>query len=259
MNTLSYNYDEDYNLTSEVYANGQSIRYEYDDNNNLVRQYHNNDTSPYVTYSYNADNELTEKVNTDTGLKSVYDGDNVEVYKTSDNTLVQSYTESKTEADEDNGIEARTDVTETHFGTTYSSVIKDKSVSYATDNNTVEYSYTENDNTITSDTVKYNNASVLNAGYIYDDNGNITKKDYGNSRSVTNTYDTKNRITSTSYSGKTFNYTYDVNSQLTAVNGTNYSASYAYDNRGNITNKTVNGASTTSAYSMMAGMINSHL
>lgn len=249
VNTLSYNYDEDYNLTSEVYANGQSIRYEYDDNNNLVRQYHNNDASAYVTYSYNADNELTEKVNTDTGLKSVYDGDNVEVYKTSDNTLVQSYTESKTEADEDNGIEARTDVTETHFGTTYSSVIKDKSVSYATDNNTVEYSYTENDNTITSDTVKYNNASVLNAGYIYDDNGNITKKDYGNSRSVTNTYDTKNRITSTSYSGKTFNYTYDVNSQLTAVNGTNYSASYAYDNRGNITNKTVNGASTTFAYS----------
>lgn len=249
VNTLSYNYDEDYNLTSEVYANGQSIRYEYDDNNNLVRQYHNNDASAYVTYSYNADNELTEKVNTDTGLKSVYDGDNVEVYKTSDNTLVQSYTESKTEADEDNGIEARTDITETHFGATYSSVIKDKSVSYINGNNTLEYSYTENDNTVDLDTVKYNNSSVLSANYSYDNNGNITKKDYGNSSSVTNTYDNKNRITSTSYNGKTFNYTHDVNRQLTAASGDNYSAFYAYDDRGNITNKTVNGTSTVFDYS----------
>ena len=249
VNTLSYNYDEDYTLTSEVYANGQSIRYEYDDNGNLVKQYHNDDTSPYVTYSYNTDNELTQKVNTDTGLKSVYDGDNVEVYNISDDTLVQSYTESKTEADEENGIEAQTDITETHFGATYSSVIKDKSVSYINGNNTLEYSYTENDNTVDLDTVKYNNSSVLSANYSYDNNGNITKKDYGNSSSVTNTYDNKNRITSTSYNGKTFNYTHDVNSQLTAASGDNYSAFYAYDDRGNITNKTVNGTSTVFDYS----------
>ena len=250
VNTLSYNYDEDYNLTSEVYANGQSIRYRYDDNNNLVSQYHNNDTSAYVTFSYNTDNELTQKVNADTGLKYVYGENNsVSVYKISDNTLVQSYTEDVTEADEDNGIEAKTDVTESHFGTTYSSVIKDKSVSYINGNNTFEYSYTENDNAVASDVIKYNGTSVLNAGYTYDDNGNITKKDYGNSRSVTNTYDTKDRITSTSYSGKTFNYTYDVNSQLTAVSGNNYSASYAYDSRGNITNKNINGTSTTFTYS----------
>ena len=250
VNTLSYNYDEDYNLTSEVYANGQSIRYRYDDNNNLVSQYHNNDTSAYVTFSYNTDNELTQKVNADTGLKYVYGENNkVDVYKISDDTLVQSYTKDVTEADEDNGIEAKTDVTESHFGTTYSSVIKDKSVSYINGNNTFEYSYTENDNAVASDVIKYNGTSVLNAGYTYDDNGNITKKDYGNSGSVTNTYDTKDRITSTSYNGKTFNYTYDINSQLTAVSGNNYSASYAYDSRGNITNKNVNGTSTTFTYS----------
>ena len=250
VNTLSYNYDEDYNLTSEVYANGQSIRYRYDDNNNLVSQYHNNDTSAYVTFSYNTDNELTQKVNADTGLKYVYGENNkVDVYKISDDTLVQSYTEDVTEADEDNGIEAKTDVTESHFGTTYSSVIKDKSVSYINGNNTFEYSYTENDNAVASDVIKYNGTSVLNAGYTYDDNGNITKKDYGNSGSVTTTYDTKDRITSTSYNGKTFNYTYDINSQLTAVSGNNYSASYAYDSRGNITNKNVNGTSTTFTYS----------
>ena len=95
-------------------------------------------------------------------------------------------------------------------------------------------------------------AQLLSANddtYTYDSNGNTTVKDYGNSKSVINTYDTESIITSTSYNNKTYNYTYDVNSQLTAVNGTNYSASYAYDNRGNITNKTVNGASTTFAYS----------
>ena len=181
---------------------------------------------------------------------NVYGENNkVDVYKISDDTLVQSYTEDVTEADEDNGIEAKTDVTESHFGTTYSSVIKDKSVSYINGNNTFEYSYTENDNAVASDVIKYNGTSVLNAGYTYDDNGNITKKDYGNSGSVTNTYDTKDRITSTSYNGKTFNYTYDINSQLTAVSGNNYSASYAYDSRGNITNKNVNGTSTTFTYS----------
>ena len=250
VNTLTYNYDEDYNLTSEVYANGQSIRYEYDDNGNLVSQYHNNDASSYVTYTYNEDNELTQKINTDTGLKTVYSENNsVSVYKISDNTLVQSYTESVTEADDENNVEEKTDVTETHFGKKYSSVIKANSTSYTKDNNIVEYSYTQNDNSVDSDTVKYNNSNVLNVTYTYDDNGNITEKNYSNLSSVTNTYDAKNRIISTSYNGKTLDYSYDVNSQLTAVNGTNYSASYAYDNRGNITNKTINGKSTTFGYS----------
>lgn len=247
---VSYSYDDDNKLLSESYANGDTVRYEYDDNGNLARQYHNDDTSPYVAYSYNTDNELTQKINSDTGLKYVYgENDSVSVYKISDNTLVQSYTEDVTEANEENGIEAKTDVTESHFGTTYSSVIKDKSVSYINGNNTFEYSYTENDNAVASDVIKYNGTSVLNAGYTYDNNGNVTEKNYGNSRSVTNTYDTKDRITSTSYSGKTFNYTYDVNSQLTTVSGNNYSASYAYDSRGNITNKNVNGTSTTFTYS----------
>ena len=163
MNTLSYNYDEDYNLTSEVYANGQSIRYEYDDNGNLIKQYHNDDTTPYVTYSYNTDNELTEKINTDTGLKYVYDGDNVEVYKISDNTLVQYYTQTKTEADEENSVEAKTDVTETHFGSTYSYTTKNNSISYQYGNNSLAYSAKSNDKSQTvSDSVSLTAQQRLN-------------------------------------------------------------------------------------------------
>ena len=242
VNTLNYNYDEDYKLTSEVYANGQSIRYEYDDNGNLVRQYHNDDTSPYVTYSYNTDNELTKKVNADTGLKYVYSENNsVSVYKISDNTLIQSYTESVTEADEENNIEAKTEVTETHFGTTYSSVIKDNSASYTMGNNTVEYSYSENDNTITSDSVKFNGNTAVASTYEYDSNNNITSKalSYNGNISVKNTYDSENRISTAGYDSPQIYYTYDNNGQIVrSDNGVvNYSSTFTYDDRGNILSK----------------------
>ncbi len=219
----------------ENYTNDDTIRYTYNNNGDVTAQYKNDNSRPYVTYTYNYDGDLTEKVSTDTKLKYVYgENDKIEVYKTSDNTLVQSYTEDVTKADEANNITAKTDVTEKHFGTTYLSVIKDKSVSYTIENNTVEYGYAENDNSISSDTVKYSNSNVLNSEYTYDSNGNKTVKDYGNSKSVINTYDIESRITSTSYNNKTYNYTYDANSQLTAVSGTNYSAFYAYDNKGSI-------------------------
>ena len=248
---VSYSYDDENKLLSESYANGDTVRYEYDDNGNLARQYHNDDTSPYVTYSYNTNNELTQKINSDTGLKYVYGENNsVSVYKISDNTLVQSYTEDVTEANEENGIEAKTDVTESHFGDTYSYTTKDNSISYQYGDNSLTFSAKSNDKSQTvSDSVKLNGTTASESKYSYDENGNVLTKSYGKSTSIANTYDSKNRITSTAYAGKTTNYTYDVNSQLTAVSGTNYSASYAYDNRGNITNKTINGTSTTFTYS----------
>ena len=248
---VSYSYDDENKLLSESYANGDTVRYKYDDNGNLARQYHNDDTSPYVTYSYNTNNELTQKINSDTGLKYVYGENNsVSVYKISDNTLVQSYTEDVTEANEENGIEAKTDVTESHFGDTYSYTTKDNSISYQYGDNSLTFSAKSNDKSQTvSDSVKLNGTTAVESKYSYDENGNVLTKSYGKSTSIANTYDSKNRITSTAYAGKTTNYTYDVNSQLTAVSGTNYSASYAYDNRGNITNKTINGTSTTFTYS----------
>lgn len=243
VNTLSYNYDKNYNLTSEVYANGQSIRYEYDDSNNLVRQYHNDDTSPYVTYSYNTDNELTQKINTDTGLKYVYGENNsVSVYKISDNTLVQSYTEDVTEADEENNIEAKKDVTETHFGITYSSTAKNNSVSYKNGNNVVEYSYTEDDNNlVNADTVKYNSNTSIGSVYEYDSSNNPTSKalSYDSNISVQNTYDNENKIITTGYDGSQIYYTYDDNDQILRSdnNVLNYSSTFTYDDRGNILSK----------------------
>ena len=244
---VSYSYNDENKLLSESYANGDSVRYEYDDNGNLARQYHNDDTSPYVTYSYNTDNELTQKINSDTGLKYAYGENNsVEVYRLSDNTLVQSYTESKTETDEENGIEAKTDVTETHFGDTYSYTTKDNSISYQYGNNSLTYSAKSDDKSQTvSDSVKLNGTTAVESKYSYDENGNVLTKSYGKSTSIANTYDSKNRITSTAYAGKTTNYTYDSNGQLVSANDD----TYTYDIRGNITSKTESGTTTTFNYS----------
>ena len=244
---VSYSYDDDNKLLSESYANGDTVRYEYDDNGNLARQYHNDDTSPYVTYLYNTDNELTKKVNHDTGLKYIYgENDKVDVYKTSDNTLVQSYTESKTEADEENGIESKTDVTESHFGDTYSYTTKNDSISYQYGDNSLTFSAKSNDKSQTvSDSVKFNGTTAVESKYSYDENGNVLTKSYGKSTSIANTYDGKNRITSTVYAGKTTNYTYDSNGQLVSANDD----TYTYDIRGNITSKTESGTTTTFNYS----------
>ena len=247
--TVTYSYDNEFRLLSESYANDDVIRYSYNSNGDVIAQYKNDNSKPYVTYTYNEDNNLTQKVNNDTGLKYVYGENNkVEVYRISDNTLVHSYVEAKTEADEENGIEAKTDVTESHFGNSISYTAKNKSVEYTNGGNTVSYSYTvtgANDNEkINASTVKYNGNSVLSSSYTYDNKGNVLTKSYGENATVTNTYDGKDRITSTSFAGKTVNYTYDSKGQLLSANDD----TYTYDSRGNITSKTVGNTVTNFTY-----------
>ena len=247
--TVTYSYDNEFRLLSESYANDDVIRYSYNSNGDVIAQYKNDNSKPYVTYTYNEDNNLTQKVNNDTGLKYVYgENDKVEVYRISDNTLVQSYVETKTEADEENGIEAKTDVTENHFGNSISYTTKNKSVEYTNGGNTVSYSYTvtgaDDNEKINTSTVKYNGTSALSSSYTYDDKGNVLTKSYGENTTVTNTYDSKDRITSTSFAGKTVNYTYDSNGQLLSANDD----SYTYDSRGNITSKTVGDTVTNFTY-----------
>lgn len=111
------------------------------------------------------------------------------------------------------------------------------------------YSYTttgtDDSEKINASSVKYNGSTSLSSSYSYDDNGNVLTKSYGENTSITNTYDSKDRITSTTYAGKTTNYTYDSNDQLLSANDD----TYAYDSRGNITSKTESGTTTTFTYS----------
>lgn len=252
--TIAYNYDNEFKLVSETYANDEVIRYTYNSNGDVTAQYHNSNANPYVTYTYSEDGELTQKINTDTGLKYVY-GENgsVSVYKTSDNTLVNSYSETQTEADEANNITAKTDITETHFGQSFTSVVKDKGIDYIFNGNTAGYSYqtegTDESEKMTADAVKYNGNTALSSAYTYDDNDNITKKLYTyrigeetETVSFDNSYDSDGRITDTGYNGYDIHYTYDSNGQLIRVDNAPASHTatvYSYDSRGNVIEKKV--------------------
>ncbi|MCM1286350.1 MAG: hypothetical protein NC213_10135 [Acetobacter sp.] len=184
----------------------------------------------------------------------MYNGDNVSVYKTTDNSLVQSYTETETEADETNNIAAKTDIMESHFDVNYSSVVKDKSIGYTIGSNKVNYAYetTKNDNDeekISSDSVKFNDTVSLSAKYSYDDKGNNTIKQYSyiengteNTVDFVNQYDDKGKITALGYYEPSQFYTYDSDDQLIRVDSEldeAYTSTYSYDARGNITSKKI--------------------
>ena len=132
--------------------------------------------------------------------------------------------------------------------------VKDKSVSYTSDNKTIEYSYQtsgkENDEKMSSDMVKNGDIAALSSAYTYDDNGNVAKKAVSYKSGADtyttdfiNTYDTEGRITSYGYESVKSDYTYDENSQLVRADnnfiGNSYTAAYSYDERGNITSKKI--------------------
>ena len=239
----------------ESYANGDKIAYSYNSEGNLTSQTKNGESAPYVTYEYNSDGDLTQKTNTDTGLKYSYDGDNVTVTRISDGTVVQSYkksaddTEDETdESDEEDSTDSGETVEQTHFGLSYTLSSQDNSITYSGNGGIVAYSVTpisDDDEKAKSENISFNGKSILSSSYTYDDNGNVLTKKYSDILNFVNEYDSKDRITSTTFAGKTTNYTYDSDGQLVSANDD----TYAYDSRGNITSKTESGTTTTFTYS----------
>ncbi len=251
--TVSYNYDNKFKLTSESYANDDVIRYAYNEHGDIAAQYHNSNAKPYVTYTYNEDNELIEKVNTDSGLKYVYGENNqVSVYKTTDDSLVQSYVETETEADEETNTAAYTTVEEKHFGTNYTSVIKENDLTFKAGSKSVECVYSTDDEGLTASAlIKSSNGTALSLTYSYDDDGNITSKLYSYDNKTldfVNEYDEDGKIIASGKGSVSLHYTYDDNDQLIGVQGEDYAASYSYDSRGNLTAKNINGEETTYTY-----------
>ena len=242
-----YGYENSTNLLQTVtYANDDVINYYYDSDKNLISEKRNNNNSAYVTYSYNSDNELTQKINYDTGLKYVYgSNDSVTVTKLSDDSVVQTYTQSSNEDQVDSEDAVVTTINESHFGTSYSSQITNRSTTFTAGSNSVNYSFTNNDNNnIATEAVKYNNASAFTTSYGYDAKDNITSKAItladNTTINVVNTYDSKNRITSTGYGSAQQTYSYDQYGQLTQTVDTanGFTETYSYDQRGNILSKT---------------------
>ena len=239
--TISYTYDDSGNLVSESYANGDSIRYEYDNNGNVMYQYHNDDTEPYAVFGFSDDNILQGKFSLDSDLYTFYKDDGtIETYRYSDESLVMSYDRKITDADEENNIDRRTDISETHFGKNYTSVIKDNSIRYSHGNKSYEYSVTENDNyQIVSENINAYGIDAISSSYEYDENDNIIQKTINsieNTITINNAYDSKGRIIETSYNHANpvkFSYA-DEQLSRTDCKLLNYSELYTYDSRGNI-------------------------
>ncbi|MBQ8925432.1 MAG: RHS repeat-associated core domain-containing protein, partial [Clostridia bacterium] len=242
-----YGYENATNLLQTVtYANDDVINYYYDSNKNLISEKRNDNNAAYVTYSYNSDNELTEKVNYDTGLRYTYgSNDSVTVTKLSDDSVVQTYTQSSNEDQVDSEDAVVTTINESHFGTSYSSQVTNRSTTFTAGSNSVNYTFTNNNsNNVATEAVSFNNSPAFTTAYSYDSKENITSKAItladNTTIDVVNTYDSKNRITSTGYGSAEQTYTYDQYGQLTqtvdAANG--FTETYSYDQRGNILTKT---------------------
>ena len=241
-----YGYENATNLLQTVtYANDDVINYYYDSNKNLISEKRNDNNAAYVTYSYNSDNELTEKVNYDTGLRYTYgSNDSVTVTKLSDDSVVQTYTQSSNEDQVDSEDAVVTTINESHFGTSYSSQVTNRSTTFTAGSNAVSYSFTNNSsNNVATEAVSYNNNPAFTTAYSYDSKENITSKAItladNTTIDVVNTYDSKNRITSTGYGSTEQTYTYDQYGQLTQTVDTanGFTETYSYDQRGNILSK----------------------
>lgn len=238
---VTYDYDDDTHLLQSVtYANGTTIYYTYDNNRNLVSQRKNSESVPFVRYVYNDDGELVEKVNEDTGFRYVYgENDTVTVYHLLDNTVLQTYATTSSEDDEVNNI------SESHFGTPFSSRVTSNQTIFAPDTeNCVSYDFTANDEgNVLSETYKNNGVVSFSSAYTYDGDKNITQKTYSlsgnNTLSINNVYDNKNRITGTGFGCISQTFTYDSGDQLIRTDDVtgNYTETYQYDSRGNILSK----------------------
>ena len=244
-----YLYNTKHNLTYELYANGQSIQYKYDDDGNLTGQYKNNSTTPYITYTYDTASELVEKTEVDAGLRYEYGSDgSVSVYRTDDETLLYSYTESVSESNTSSKKKVTT-ISETYFGQPFTREIKEGFVTY-TSGSDLSYQYlttgTGDDEKIILDGVLDSDKTVLLNSYEYDDNNNIQEKvwldltnAFSNNIVFENTYDEQKRITSSETPNGTVYYTYDTDGQLVRADDSSAGVTtlYYYDDRGNLVAK----------------------
>ena len=235
--TCSYSNDGKYRLLQEAYANGDEKNYTYNAHGDITAVEDESDNILFA-FTYDTDNVLTEKDDYQRGLTYTYDGDTVEVYKTSDNTLLYSYENTSQE-----GENEPTTADETHFGTAISTRSSEHSIAYIAGNTEVDYEDTFTNDYLTVSTVSVGNNDVMSTEYTYDAHDNITEKsiDCGsNDIAFGYTYDSENRIVSESYNqDEVYHYYYNANDQLVRANNNlvQSSATYTYDSRGNITSK----------------------
>ena len=235
--TCSYSNDGKYRLLQEAYANGNEKNYTYNAHGDITAIEDESDNTLFA-FTYDSDYVLTQKADYQRGLTYTYDGDTVEVYKASDNTLLYSYENTSQE-----GEDEPTTAEETHFGTSVVTESTDHSITYTVGNTAVSYEDTLTNDRLTASTVTVGSSDMLTTEYTYDSHDNVTSKSLeldGDGVSLNYTYDSENRITSEAYGQMEYSrYYYTAQGQVSRADScfANGSFTYAYDSRGNITSK----------------------
>ena len=279
----TYSYDETTgNPTAVVYGNGQSVHYEYDNNGNLWKQYHNNDSTPYVTYTYvrssdgtlinteeqldideelfietNEDFVINTKTNTDSGLFYVYSNEGRVSVTDINNTSAVLYSYYVTQNENEKTVTTSGKINSKN----YSVVSSENGITNIYDGNALSAESTIND-TFTTTNVKVNNTTAFTVAKTENTTSDVVS--YGSGLTFTDNYSSsdKHQISSSSDGTNTVTYQYYPDGQLKDVAYDGYTAHYEYskkldsennettinDNRGNLKQKTVNGETTNYTY-----------
>lgn len=234
------------------YSNGTSETYQYSKSSgNLLAQYQNDETEPYIEYSYNKNGEVQYKEDYKSNRKTVYGINGISVYDLTDNTLLMNYNQAVTEANEETGEEAFATVTENHFGSEFSTLYNSSAVTYTAGSNNLEYRIaSDEEENIVSESLKYNGLDSVLSTYTYDESNksiqkviSCTEQGEAVSAAMLNHYNGKGSLISNSFGDYSTYYTYDGYNQLTRVDNESspemYTSMYTYDERGNILSKKV--------------------
>lgn len=208
----TYNNDAKKLISAVNYANGQSISYNYNENGNISSLYYG-DTLAY-TYLYNSENTLTAKINHIDNVRTDYTGSNALVSDiNADGTLTEKYSyafarlnkvkqPAGTIADDEfdavpDGEEAELErITESFGGETFFTDYYDGYLKYGNITRTEE----KTENTLNRTKTKNGRNVIISSEYEYNDNGIPVKliQRFGGLK-------------------KTYNYTYGTDGNITAV------------------------------------------
>ena len=300
VSNTSYVYDNNGNLINAKDKTSAINTLTYDINNQLIRNQNIKGTDVSYTYDNTVKNRLTELLNNITGVKYNlgYNSYGQNNYLKTNSSSTNSYIESslnyssngnfltkvsdEREKDTDFNYNVNTgtlsnSINANNVQTSYTYDTIDKLSSVSVGNTVNNYAYL-NDYlvTISHNGFDYNfsyddfgNLSKVKEGnqtlitnYYAPRNGRLTNSIYGNNQTISYTYDTFNRLLSTTKQDKTlnyyydnfnnlarvrditnnieYNYKYDLAKRLNEYNQNDFGIKYQYDDNSNVSKKTFN-------------------
>jgi RHS repeat-associated protein len=228
-NTLTFNYDVAYKLTSVTDASGRDITFSYDDSKRITRL--TDFANRNITYEYDTNGHLT-KVTNPLGHTNAYAYNTnhqiINVWDACWNPFVSNTYGT------DGKVSSQTLADNTQMSYTYDTTAKTGSVT--TGNQTSTYYYDSNDN-LTKEEHPLSGATL----YAYDENRNMTSITDSLNHTISYAYDANGNPTSTTDADNntttvTYNTTFNKPTQINRP--LSQTTQFFYDSNGNLTKST---------------------